>query len=249
MNYLLWKFLPILFLIIWAPVDRLELMEPCPEDAAALTPAPLEEDWALDWWMSRHEEKIQEEGRESARLLFLGDSITHGWETTGNEVFEKYYADYNVYNIGFSGDRTENVLWRLRHGAIDGINPAAAVLMIGTNNTGHRQDSPECTSAGILMILDELHEKLPDMQVLLLAIFPRGEFPDDELRRLNQEINNKIKEYDEREQVTYLNINHLFLDEADVLSEEIMPDQLHPNEIGYKIWADGMNTAIEKLLK
>jgi beta-glucosidase len=83
----------------------------CPEDAAALTPAPLEEEWAIEWWVPRHEEKLEEEGRETADILFLGDSITHGWETTGKDVADEYFSDYSIYNIGFSGDRTENVLW------------------------------------------------------------------------------------------------------------------------------------------
>lgn len=248
MNSQLWTILQILLILLWLSADKIKAADICPENSPALKSAPLETEWAVDWWMPRHVDKLKEEGRKSARLLFLGDSITHGWETTGNDVFRKYIADYKVYNIGFSGDRTENVLWRLRHGAIDGINPEAAVLMIGTNNTGHRQDSPECTSAGILMILDELHERLPDMHVLLLAIFPRGESPDDELRMLNQEINNKIKEYGEREQVTFLDLNHIFLDDDENLSKDIMPDFLHPNEKGYQIWAEEMNTAIKALI-
>ncbi|CAN5365177.1 hypothetical protein BH23BAC3_BH23BAC3_31650 [soil metagenome] len=237
-----------MFLLFWTPVEKHGSIDGGRECGPALTPAPLEEEWAVEWWIPRHEEKLQKEVRETARLLFLGDSITHGWETTGNEVFKQYYADYNTYNIGFSGDRTENVLWRLQNGEIDGINPEAAVLMIGTNNTGHRQDPSECTSEGILKILDELHDKLPETHVLLLAIFPRDEFPDDELRVLNREINQKIEMYGEREQVTFLDINHLFLDDDGVLSEEIMPDLLHPNERGYQIWAEGMNSTIQGLL-
>jgi len=247
MKYLLFKLLPVLFLLLWTPWEKHGSIDAVSECGPALTPAPLEEEWAVEWWIPRHEEKLKEEDREIARLLFLGDSITHGWETTGNEVFKQHYADY-TYNIGFSGDRTENVLWRLQNGEIDGIIPEAAVLMIGTNNTGHRQDPAECTTEGILKILDELHDKLPDTHVLLLAIFPRGESPDNELRILNDQINQKIEMFGERDQVTFLDINHLFLDDDGVLSEEVMPDQLHPSEKGYKIWAEGMNSTIQRLL-
>ncbi len=69
-------------------------------------------------------------------LLWIGDSITHGWEEKGKAVWEKYYAPRHSFNIGYSGDRTEQVLWRLENGEIDGIAPKVVVIMIGTNNTG-----------------------------------------------------------------------------------------------------------------
>src|SRR6056297_1379465 len=220
--------LPFLLLMI----QSLASARSCSENSPAITPAPLQEEWAIEWWMPRHEAKLTEEGRETADLLFIGDSIMHGWETTGKRVADNYFSDFSIYNIGFSGDRTENVLWRFNHGEIGGINPELAVVMIGTNNTGHRQDSPECTARGVEIILDELNEKLPETEVLLLAIFPRGETPDDELRQINNEINQRIMSFADDEKVHFMNINSVFLDEDGTLLEEIMPDYLHPNEQG-----------------
>ena len=220
----------------------------CPENAQALSPEPLHEEWAVEWWMPRHEQKLVEEGRETAELLFLGDSITHGWEREGEEIAEDYFSGYSVYNLGFSGDRTENVLWRLDQGEADGINPQLAVLLIGTNNTGHRQDNPECTAEGIKRILDELNERLPDTQVLLLEIFPRGEYPDDELRSINNEVNQLIRAFEERENVTLADFSDIFLMDDDMLNLDVMPDTLHPNEQGYKFWADAMLPYIRDLM-
>lgn len=248
MKHLFRKSFALFSFIILIPVLGNASMIVCPDTAAALTPATLQESWAVEWWMPRHEEKLTEDGREDAKLLFIGDSITHGWETTGNDIWTKYYVDYGAYNIGFSGDRTENVLWRLEHGEVDGINPKLAILMIGTNNTGHRQDSPECTSRGIEMILDELKQRLPDTRILLLAIFPREATPEGELRQLNNRINERISTLADDEQVFFLNINHAFLDDEGILSEEIMPDLLHPNEYGYELWAEEMDPAIQKFL-
>lgn len=220
----------------------------CPADAPALTPATLQEEWAVEWWMPRHEAKLEEEGREDAKLLFIGNSITHGWEDAGKEVWDEYYAPYGGYNIGFSGDRTENVLWRFQHGELDGIDPELAILMIGTNNTGHRQDPPECTARGVEIILDELENRLPDTEVLLLAIFPREDSPDGELRQLNNQINKRIAQFADGERVHFLNINDTFLDENGVLPEKIMPDLLHPNEYGYQLWAEAMHPKVKELL-
>ncbi|MCC5941143.1 MAG: hypothetical protein JJU37_06325 [Balneolaceae bacterium] len=183
----------------------------CSDTHSALTPAPLEEPWAIEWWMPRHEGKLNEEGRYAAEILLIGDSITHGWESTGSEVWERYFGDYHTYNIGYSGDRTENVLWRFHQGEIDGINPKVTMVMIGTNNTGHRQDQPDCTAMGIERIVDSLQEKLPDTHILLLAIFPRGADADDELRILNEEINQRIEGFGEQKGISFLNINSIFL--------------------------------------
>ena len=89
------------------------------------------------WWKARHEMKLKAAKGADVDLLFIGDSITHGWENKGRELWAKYYAPRNAFNIGYSGDRTQHVLWRLENGEMKGMKPKVAVIMIGTNNTGH----------------------------------------------------------------------------------------------------------------
>lgn len=249
MNNLFAKSSALLLLPLLILISSKSNAQTCPDDALALTPATLQEEWAVEWWMPRHEAKLAEEGREDAQLLLIGDSITHGWEDAGKNVWNEYYSEYGTYNLGYGGDRTENVLWRLQHGEVDGINPELAILMIGTNNTGHRQDPAECTAKGIETILGELRERLPETEILLLAIFPREASPEGELRKLNNEINEQIENFSDGQHVHYMNINETFLDDDGVLSEEIMPDLLHPNEYGYKLWAEAMMPKIEELLE
>ncbi len=222
----------------------------CPHySKAAVTPAPLQEHWSRSWWMDRYRQKLEESGRESARLVFLGNSITQGWEDQGREVWEEYYADRNALNLGFSGDRTENVLWRLQHRHVDGLDPELVVLMVGTNNTGHRRDPPGSTAHGIEMIVEELKTRLPESRILLLAIFPRGYDPDHEMRQLNNEVNKRISGFADRDRVYYMDINEVFLDEEGQLPEEIMPDYLHPNGQGYRLWAEAMEPMMRQLLQ
>jgi beta-glucosidase len=219
------------------------------QEVQAVTPQVQTAEWAKAWWSKRHEEKLKEkQSLEKVDLLMIGDSITHGWESGGKEIWDKYYAQRHPLNIGFSGDRTENVLWRLQHGAIDDISPKLAVIMIGTNNTGHRQDKPEDTAAGIKAILDELHERIPDTKCLLLAIFPRGAKPTDPLRQINDATNAIIAKLDDGQRVFYLDISDQFLDDEGVLSKEIMPDLLHPNKRGYAMWAEAVEPAIKQLM-
>ncbi|MEO1995266.1 MAG: GDSL-type esterase/lipase family protein, partial [Planctomycetaceae bacterium] len=123
-----------------------------------------------------------------------------------------------------------------------------AVIMIGTNNAGHRQDRPEHTAAGIKAIVSDLRKRMPKMQILLLGIFPRGQDRDDRLRKLNTATNAIIQKYADDKHVHYLDVSDRFLADDTTLSKSIMPDLLHPNERGYRIWAEAMEPQIHELL-
>ena len=205
--------------------------------------------WAVQWWMPRHEAKLAErKAMQKVDLLMIGDSITHGWENAGKPVWDRYYAGRNSLNLGFSGDRTEHVIWRFQNGAIDDIDPKLAVIMIGTNNTGHRRENPEHTAMGIKRVINELQMRLPKTKILLLGIFPRGKSDSDPMRKINDATNEIIKSFADNERVWYLDINDRFLDDQNQLSEAIMPDLLHPNRQGYEIWAKAAEPMIAELL-
>ena len=220
------------------------------QEILALKPEVQTAKWAQQWWMPRHKQKLADlKKQKRVDLLFIGDSITHSFESGGKAVWEKYYAPRHAFNIGFSGDRTEQVIWRLQNGAVEGITPKLAVIMIGTNNTGHRKDKPEHTAAGIKKIIAELQQRLPKTKILLLAIFPRDEKPDGPNRKINDGINEIIKKYaDDTKQIYFLDIGDKFLDDQGILPKSIMPDRLHPNAKGYEIWAEAMEPTIQSLM-
>jgi len=226
----------------------------CPDyRTESVTPAMLNESWSIDWWLPRHEQKLQEArtlvaAGHSPELVFIGDSITQGWEKEGRQVWQRHYAPHHALDLGFGGDRTENLLWRLQHGELDGLAPKVAVLMIGTNNTGHRAENPETTAAGIKRVIDEIRRRLPATKVLLLAIFPRGEKPDDFLRGINERVNRIIASAADGRSVHFLNINAALVEPDGTLSKDVMPDLLHPNEKGYAIWQREMEPVLQKLL-
>lgn len=217
----------------------------------AVIAVPQTEEWASSWWMERHLEKQQQAiKRQQIDLVFIGDSITHGFEEQGAPVWQNYYEPRNALNLGFSGDRTEHVLWRLQKGALENIKVKLCVLMIGTNNTGIRYDHPADTALGIKTIIETIQNKSPDTKILLLGIFPRGRNADNVLREMNDDVNHIIKDYvDEFDNVYFENINSHFLDQQGTLSLEIMPDLVHPNKKGYEIWAETIEPVIKTLLE
>lgn len=212
---------------------------------SAVTPADR---LAEGWWKQRHAQKVAAARETGCDLLFIGDSITHGWEGAGKNVWNEYYAERKPFNIGFSGDRTQHVLWRLNHGELAKLEPKVAVIMIGTNNTGHSMQKAKETAEGIKSIINKLHKHNPSTKVLLLAIFPRGEKPDDKMRVLNTRINNIIKTYDDGKSVHFLDLAPVFLTKDGILTKEVMPDRLHPRERGYQLWAKAMEPTLMKLL-
>lgn len=213
----------------------------CPDqDTQSITPAPLRAFWADDWWMKRHQQKLAEKQNIRPEVVLIGDSITHGWEDKGATVWKAYFPDVPTLNLGFGGDRTENVLWRIEQGELDGLSPAITVVMIGTNNTGHRMDPPEHIARGVSHIIDRIKQKMPDSAVLLTGIFPRGENAMSPERINNQKTNGLLAHLAKEKGVHYININDVFLSGDDKLSKDIMPDLLHPNEAGYRLWAQAL---------
>lgn len=203
---------------------------------------------AKPWWMVRHRAKLAELAtKKNVDLLMVGDSITHRWEDAGRPVWDEFYADRNTFQIGFSGDKTEHVIWRLQNGEIDGITPKVAVVMIGTNNTKQMRAAKD-TAAGIERIVDEILLRTPTTKILLLGIFPRDAKPTDERRQRNAEINQIIKQRDDQKSVWYLDIGDRFLDGNGMLHKSIMHDLLHPGESGYRIWAEAMEPLLKQLL-
>jgi N-acetylglucosamine-6-sulfatase len=199
-----------------------------------------------DWWSKRHRSMNQKAASGPHELLFIGDSITQGWEGPGKEIWQEFYGNRKALNLGISGDRTEHVIWRLNNGNLKNQRKAkAAVVMIGTNNTGHNRQDPTEVRDGIERIVSTIRARCPEAKILLLGIFPRSVNPDHPLRQNNEEINRLISKMDNGERIHYLDIADKFLTPEGVLTKEVMPDALHPQAKGYRIWAE----AIEPKLK
>ena len=209
--------------------------------------------WPQYDWQKRHELTSAAVRRAQPRLLFIGDSITHffggeqfdSYALRGKQTWGEFYAPRNAGNLGFGWDKTENVLWRLRHGAVDGIAPKLVVMMIGTNNTGNC--TAEDIASGIEAIVLELEKRLPKSKILLLGVFPRGEKPSP-VRDKIAAINQIIARLDGTHRVTFLDIGSKFLTSEGLITKDIMPDFLHPNEKGYRIWAEAIEPTVRKLL-
>ncbi len=232
----------IVCLLVLSP---LALALPCsaqegkPNDA--VVPAPRD-----GGWMKRHESFNERVKQGNVDLIFIGDSITQGWEGAGKNVWAKFYGPRNAVNLGIGGDRTQHVLWRLDNGNIEGISPKLAVIMIGTNNSN--SNTSEQIADGVKAIVAKLRHDLPKTKILVLGIFPRGAQPSDAKRQVNEGANKLIAKLADGQHVHYLDIGSKFLEADGTLSKQIMPDLLHLNEKSYTIWAESIEPKVAELL-
>jgi beta-glucosidase len=233
------RLLTVVLLLVAGAGARAADDEPTPEKKRTEIPANRD--------VPRHRAINERASQGNVDLIFLGDSITQGWETAGEEVWKKRYGERKAMNAGIGGDVTQHVLWRLDNGNIENLTPKLVVLMIGTNNFGG--DSAPDIAAGIKAILEKLHAKLPDTKVLLLGIFPRDETPDDPLRVKNVAINDIIKGFGDGQRVHYLNINQKLMKADGVQDRDLMPDLVHLTPRAYEIWADAIEPKVAELLE
>ena len=202
----------------------------------------------LDRNIPRHQDFLKriEQSKGAGDVIFLGDSITHGWE--GQKAWQEHFGSFNPVNLGISGDQTGHVLWRITDGhELDTLKPKAAVIMIGTNNTGGH--TAEQIAGGIEAIVKEVRKQKPGAKVLLLAIFPRSEKPDAPQRAKIKQINDIIAKLDDGKAVFFKDIGPGFLDPKGGLPGEVMPDYLHLSPKGYDLWGKAIKADLEKLVK
>ena len=218
----------------------------------ALVPLTQNRDWRSYDWVVRHDEilALNKLGAIQADVVFIGDSITHFWSgepkakrVAGKDSWEKWIAPHHPINLGYGWDRTENVLWRLRHGEIAGLKPKAFVVLIGTNNLSGI-NNVEDTVEGVAEVCREIRRQSPQAKVLLLAILPRQAKPDATRQRV-AEANKLLKAQATQIADAYLDLTDKLVEADGSILKETMGDYLHPTNKGYEV----MGAAIDAQLK
>ena len=219
-------------------------------NTALIPVSRLEQD--LYDWFARHHAELNLQKRMRPDVVMIGDSITHFWygppEATvqnGPAAWQSVFKGMSVLNLGFGWDRTQNVLWRLRQGEFDGLDPRWVVIEIGTNNlTGTSQaraSTPLEIAEAIGAIGDEVHRRSPESHIILMGIFPRGAKADDPLRSPIEQTNQMLaRRFAQSSTITFLDIGKKFLAPDSTLPVSVMPDGTHPSEEGYRIWAEAL---------
>ena len=211
-------------------------------------------------WHKRYDAKLKQiaDYKNDVDMVWIGDSITHFWDTDaqkskrkygGLATYNKYFSKYKVINLGYGGDRTQHALWiAAKSPYLNNIKPKMVMVMIGTNNIARNRATPAAAAAGVTKVVEALRARLPETKILLFGVFPREASAKHIYRKHIKDINAVISKLADDKNVFYCDITDKFLDKNGTLSRSIMPDLLHPNDAGYEIWAQAMMPYVEKFV-
>lgn len=198
----------------------------------------------------QHEDLVKQVAKLKGELdlVFVGDSITQGWGSNGQEVWKSCYGGVKSLNLGMASNRVEHALWRVQNGELEGISPKVVVILIGVNNIYQR---PVCTAAqvaeGVALLINTIHIRSPRSTFLLLGVFPSGD-KDSGYRTQAREINALLARYDDGKIVRFLDLGEKLLEPDGSASAEVLYDKLHLSAKGYAIWAAAMNPLLSEMV-
>lgn len=228
-------------------------------DNPAINPQPRTD----GWWQARLRDLNTRVNKaalaQGAPVIFIGDSITQGWEAAGKEIWALGPAKLNAINLGIGGDRTQHVLHRITVEFFASLNKPkkgeptkAVVLLIGTNNLN--SDEPAEVAAGIRACVKAMAQRLPTAKIIVLAILPRGEKNDplaQKVKRTNELLSEWAKNIPADEggpRVRFLDIGPNFIEADGGISRTIMPDLLHLSQEGYTRWWNALEHELNTIL-
>jgi lysophospholipase L1-like esterase len=196
-------------------------------------------------WLERHRRYCDRAQRGGVDLLFIGDSLTQRWEGAP-AVWDRYFAPRNAAQMGIDNDGTQQLLWRIDDGTLDGIHPKLVVLLIGINNLGNDNAKPAQIRDGVAAVLGRIHKKLPDAKVLLLGLLPYDR-PGVDYSGAIHATNNLLATLADWQKVCFLDIGPKLLVDGKV-SVEVQHDGAHLSEKGYEIYAQAIEPLVRELM-
>jgi len=231
-----------------------------PSNSAIVPVSKLEND-SYDWW-TRHADVLHIKDSINPEIVLIGNSITHFWggeprlkyadgkprDSNGPNAWVSIFGTYRVLNLGFGWDRTQNVLWRLDHGELDGLHPRKVIIDLGTNNTSQTSNARMNTATeiveGIRTVCMRVRSKIPGARIILMAVFPREQSPTHPRRILINEINKQLEVFAKENKIDFVDIGPQMLAPDGTLPHEIASDFCHPTDKGYQIWADAIRSLV-----
>jgi lysophospholipase L1-like esterase len=189
-------------------------------------------------------------------VYFEGDSIVRRWGATDYPEllasWKRNFFGWNAADFGWGADTTQNILWRLNNGELDGVNPKVIVLLAGTNNVGNiappegDESKAEDVTRGLGAILQIMQEKAPNATIIVTGIFPRND--NMAVMPTIHRINQNLASLADGKKIRFLNINDKLADSGGKLFDGMMNDRLHPTLKGYQVWADALKAIFTELL-
>src|SRR5437867_3860968 len=208
--------------------------------------------------VAAHSQLLAKAKQGETDIYFEGDSIARRWGATDYPEllanWKQNFFGWNAADFGWGADQTQNILWRLENGELDGVNPKVVVLLAGTNNVsntsvhGDAETRAEDVTRGIQAIVRLLQTKAPAATIIVTALFPRND--NMSFMPVIDRINSNLSKIADGRKIRYLNINDKLADRNGRLFDGMMNarDKLHPTVKAYQIWDDALKPVLTELL-
>jgi membrane protein YdbS with pleckstrin-like domain/lysophospholipase L1-like esterase len=206
--------------------------------------------WLEGGWRTQHEECCRV-GRDGAGLdlVLIGDSLIQGWggpgrsvEAAGGAHWDRFFGGRRAGNLGIAGDRVKHLLWRLEHGALDGLRPRQILLLIGTNDLAGGATAEE-TADGVAAVVQALRSRAPGARILVHPLLPRGLDDADPFRTAVRATNDLLSARltgTDRQTALLLPATFLLVPDGMARAELFEPDNLHLSAAGYEAWGQAL---------
>jgi lysophospholipase L1-like esterase len=222
-----------------------------PNSAIHAKPRDKEFDWmSISQWYHKHADHVAIAREGKAELIFLGDSITESWNWGEQQqaIFQQYFGRYPSANFGIGGDQTQNLLWRLQNGLKGQLKPKLVIVLIGVNNFGHSQHSPEQVAEGVAAVVEQALANYPDAYVLVSGVFPFDEKADSPNRSRVTALNALLSNLSALDRVWVKDLGAVFIESDGSIDKNIMGDFLHPSAAGLERYAKKLAPVVDDLI-
>jgi cephalosporin-C deacetylase len=205
-----------------------------------------------------HEQLLAKRKAGQIDVYFVGDSITRRWGTSDEqwkELLENWNANFkgwNAANFGWGADKTQNMLWRLQNGELDGIKPKVVVVMAGTNNIGNATPIGDAearaadVARGVAALVKEIRKRAPAATLVLTGITPRND--NMAVMPIVNSANRQIAALADGKSIRYININEQLASTDDQLRDGMTFDGLHLTPRAYQHWANALKPILTEIL-
>ncbi len=216
--------------------------------------------WGGTRWLDAHTKLVEhvQANRGPIDILLIGDSITQQWGSVLdgkplNAAWQKHFGRYRTLNLGIAGDKTQNVLWRLNHGGVAGLEPRLVVLLIGNNNMFFTRETGVAAAArGINACADNLRAKFPSAPLIVVTIFPAhapGHAFYEDIKQTNAALGALKLERDPKVHVLAL-WSEMTERDGTLKSGLFHTDNVHlTQDGGYELYAAKLQLLVARLLK
>lgn len=188
-----------------------------------------------DYWAIKGRENTIQKLDYNADIVFFGNSITY----YGN--FKKAFPDKKIVNLGYPGDRIDNMVRRVE--TVKAVRPKKIFLMAGIN--GLRNMDLNNFTMKYSFLVDSIKKAVPNAEIFLQSILPinTSRIPDYSSNEKIANANKEIKRISKMKECKYIDLFSIYISNNE-MPIELTVDGIHLKDTAYQRWYNDIKASI-----